>query len=165
MKKIFFVRHAKSDWSYGELGDFERPLNKRGKRDAPFMANLLYEKKVMPDLIISSPALRAYFTARIFAQTLNYPLEKIECTERLYDSSAGTYLEIINNLEEEISTVIIFGHNLELTTTVNMLGDKTISNVPTTGIVEIDFDVPAWKEIKPGNGQTVSFEFPKKYFK
>ncbi len=165
MRRIYFVRHAKSDWGYSELSDFERPLNKRGKHDAPFMANLLNQKNIKPDLIISSPALRAYFTARTFAEGLEYPLEKIECSEKLYDSSAGSYLELINNLDESLNCVMIFGHNPDLTTIVNLLGDKRIDNVPTTGVVEVEFPVQTWAEIEMGNGKTVSFEFPKKHKK
>ncbi len=129
------------------------------------MANLIAEKNVKPDLIISSPALRAYFTARTFADVLQYPLEKIVCSENLYDSSAAAYLETINGFSDDKETVLMFGHNPEITTIVNLLGNKTIGNIPTTGIVEMEFRKGNWAEIEINNGLTVSFEFPKKYLK
>ena len=165
MKKIYFVRHAKSDWGFSELTDFERPLNNRGRRDAPFMAELLNDKGVKPDLIISSPALRAYFTARIFARTFDLPPEKLLCSENLYESSAGAYLQLINELNDKFNVVMIFGHNPALTSIVNLLGSKSIDNVPTTGIVGIEFPLDAWDKIEMNSGKTVLFDYPKKHFK
>ena len=165
MKKVYFVRHAKSEWGYSELSDFERPLNKRGKHDAPFMAELLGKKGVSPDLIVSSPALRAYYTARTFARGLNYPPEKLQCSETLYEASAGAYLQLVNELDNNLNVVMLFGHNPDLTTIVNLLGDKQIENVPTAGVVEIEFPFDNWQEIEINTGKTVSFEFPKKYLR
>ena len=85
MKTLYLVRHAKSSWKYPNLDDFERPLNKRGRKNAPFMGKVLKELKVSPDLIISSPANRAAMTARIIAGKINYPLENILYSETIYE--------------------------------------------------------------------------------
>src|SRR3990172_9356587 len=98
MKTLYLVRHAKSSWKDVGLSDFERPLNKRGKKDAPFMAKLLRQQKIKPDLIISSPANRASATARIFCETLNYPFEDLLLEPRLYEASSHEILEIVKDI-------------------------------------------------------------------
>ena len=163
MKKLYLVRHAKSSWKQPELSDFERPLNKRGKRDAPFMGNILNEKGIMPDLIISSPAVRAYTTARIIAEEIGYPPEKIETNEDIYEASAGEILDIINGIEDHNNTVMIFGHNPGFTSLSNYLSGKFIDNIPTCGISIIEFDVDKWEDVVLNGGKLISFEFPKKY--
>ena len=87
MKTLYLARHAKSSWKYPDLDDFERPLNKRGRRNAPFMGKILKNLKVTPDLITSSPANRAAMTARIMADIIKYPLEKIRYSENIYEFS------------------------------------------------------------------------------
>jgi phosphohistidine phosphatase len=164
MKTLYLIRHAKSSWDYPELTDFERPLNKRGKRDAPYMGQLLADMKVKPELIISSPALRAYYTARIIAGRIGYPFDEIETAESIYKSDAGELIELIQLVEDEYNSLMLFGHNPALTQTSNYLSDKHLDNIPTCGIVCIEFKTETWKEIKPDNGKFVFFEYPKKYF-
>ena len=91
MKTLYLVRHAKSSWKYPNLDDFERPLNKRGRKSAPFMGKILKKLKVAPDLIISSPANRTAMTARIIADMINYPLEKIRYSESIYEFSENFF--------------------------------------------------------------------------
>ncbi len=165
MKKVIFVRHAKSSWSYPELTDFERPLNKRGRRDAPFMGKLLLQKGWKPEIIVSSPALRAYFTARLMARELEYPLRDIVSTEDLYEASASDFLRVINNMDEKFSSVMLVGHNPGITLTVNLLSDRTIENIPTAGVAVVGFRLASWREIELHMGSLLEFEFPKKYFK
>ncbi len=165
MKQMIFVRHAKSSWDYAELSDFERPLNKRGRRDAPFMGKLIYKLGFKPQLIISSPALRAYFTARIIAREIEYPLNKLVANEDLYEATASDFLRIINNLDEKLTTVMLVGHNPGITLTVNLLGDKQIENIPTTGVAVLKFNLNSWEEIELHTGSLMAFEFPKKYLK
>jgi len=163
MKKLYLVRHAKSSWKYTDLRDFERPLNKRGERDAPFMGKLLAEDDVMPDLIISSPAVRALSTAKKIASELGYPVEKIETHKRLYESDTDDYLNVITRVPDEVETLMIFSHNPGLTILNNFLCDKRIDNIPTCGIVNIKIKIKHWKDIDFEKGQLISFDYPKKF--
>jgi len=162
MKKLYLIRHAKSDWSNPSLDDFDRPLNKRGKKNAPLMGRVLRKKNVHPNLIISSPAYRARETTRKIAKKIKYQNE-IMYNEYLYEASLKTILEIVNFIEDENDEVFIVGHNPAL----NMLAFYLIEfneNLPTAGILEIEFDCNSWREAKKNNAKFVSFEYPKKYY-
>lgn len=162
MKKLYLVRHAKSDWSNPSLDDFDRPLNQRGKKNAPFMGKILKKKKIKPDLIISSPAYRARETARKIAKKIRY-LDEIMYNEHLYEASLKEILEIVTFIEDEYDEVFIVGHNPSL----NMLAFYLIDfneNIPTTGILEIEFNSQTWREISKKNAKFVSFEYPKKNY-
>lgn len=165
MKRLYLVRHAKSSWDNPDFSDFDRQLNKRGKRDAPFMGKLLKKENVKPDLIYSSPALRAITTALIFADELDYPKKKIVESRNIYESGIKELEEIVQKIPEEHKSVLIFGHNPALTSFANHLGNKFIDNVPTCAVVGIEFDVKSWKQVEHAAGKTFMFEFPKKYFK
>lgn len=165
MKRLFLIRHAKSSWDEEGLADFERPLNKRGKRDAPFMASLLKKEKIKPDLIISSPAVRALSTAEKFAEEFEYPPDKIILEKSIYLSGLKELESIVQSIPDKHSTVFIFGHNPALTNYANHLGSKIIDNIPTCGIVGLEFKGKNWREVERGSGKTFLFEFPKKYFK
>lgn len=164
MKRIFLIRHAKSSWDESGISDFERPLNKRGNRDAPFMASLLKKENVKPDLIISSPAKRAITTAEIFADELDYSLKKILTEISIYESGIKELETIVQSIPGENKTVLLFGHNPTLTFYANHLGDKFITNIPTCGIAGIELKVNSWPEVEWGKGKVFLFEFPKKYF-
>ena len=163
MKKLFLIRHAKSSWEDTSLADFDRPLNKRGKKDAPFMGSILYKQGVKPDLILSSPAKRAYSTAKKIAKELNYSVEKIEKSKKIYLSSPAALLDIITKQKEYIQTLLLFGHNPELTELVAQLCNEHIDNVPTCGIVCISFDVEQWNLINKSNSKFEYFDYPKNY--
>ena len=162
MKTLYLVRHAKSYWGDQSLADFDRSLNKRGKRDAPFMGKVLKEMEVAPDLIISSPAKRAKKTALEIAETLNYPSKKIVFKEELYDASSNDILSIVKNIDENILTAMIFGHNPGLTYLNNYISNKYIDNIPTTGIVALNLEVK-WSEIDKYSCKQLFFEYPKLY--
>lgn len=161
MKTLYLGRHAKSSWDYSELSDFERPLNKRGRRDAPFMGNLFREIKLLPNLIISSPALRAYYTARTIAEEIGYPLEELETSEIIYEGDSGDLIELIQSVDDEVDSLMIFGHNPTLTLTHNYLCDKRIDNIPTCALTAIEFDIDGWEEVE--SGRHLFFEYPKKH--
>lgn len=163
MKKLYLVRHAKSSWDNTHLEDHERPLNSRGERDAPFMANLLKEQIELPDLIISSTAKRAFITAEIFAEVFGTEHNKLIKDENLYNAPTYKLMEIINNIPDEFSNVMIFAHNPGLTMLANHIGDNYIDNIPTCGFLEIDFNLNSWKEIENNLGKIIKFEYPKKY--
>ena len=163
MKRLFLIRHAKSSWKHHELEDFDRPLNGRGKRDAPFMGQWLRDQGVKPDLIVSSPAVRALTTARKMAQELGYPLGQIREDHRIYEASTGTLLRVVRELPEHADIALLFGHNPGFTWLANDLTGEDLENVPTAGIVHVNFELKTWSEVDKGTGRMISFDFPKKY--
>src|ERR1035437_1678008 len=110
MKTLYLIRHAKSSWDNHDISDFERDLNHRGKQDATLMAKIIRQKKIKPDLIISSPAVRAINTANIFAGILDYPVEKIEANEKLYDAGLKELTDVVRNIDDDKTNVMLFGH-------------------------------------------------------
>ncbi|SMP86242.1 phosphohistidine phosphatase [Epsilonproteobacteria bacterium SCGC AD-308-O04] len=161
MKKLYIIRHAKSSWKDTSLGDYDRPLNKRGKKDAPFMAKVLKEKNISPDAIISSPAKRAKTTAQIFAKEINFT-KPVVYNKNIYEADGAELKHVITLLKDKVKTVFIFGHNPGL----NMLVENFLEfdeNIPTCGIVELEFDCKKWSEISSKNVKLISFDYPKKH--
>jgi phosphohistidine phosphatase len=163
LKTLYIIRHSKSSWDNQSMNDFDRPLNDRGKKNAPFMAIKLKEKGINPDLIMTSNAKRALKTAGIFAETLNYSEKKIEEDQTLYHASVQTLLKTVCKIKDVHAIVFLFGHNPGLTDFANYLTNGNIYNIPTTGIVKINFDVDSWKEVSRGNGMLSMFDYPKNY--
>ncbi|MGQ9798603.1 MAG: SixA phosphatase family protein [Ignavibacterium sp.] len=164
MRQLILIRHAKSSWSNPSLDDFDRPLNKRGKRDAPFMAKLLFEKKIHPQLIISSPAKRTKLTAVEFANQFGIGNDDIQWNSKLYLASLTTLLRILKQLDNNIKTVFLIGHNPGLTDLQNFLCKEEIDNIPTCGIVSMKSD-KKWSEISSKDFELDFFEYPKRYLK
>lgn len=163
MKTLYLVRHAKSSWKNPSLRDYERPLNRRGKRDAPFMGDKLRQRGIKADAMVSSPARRAKKTAQIIAEKLQFPGGKINYLDRIYDADDSDLLEIIQHQPKKVEVMMLFGHNPEFTDLANELSNSHIDNVPTTGIVCINFDVEKWEEVDYGKGRLVFFDYPKNY--
>ncbi|WOE70328.1 histidine phosphatase family protein [Hydrogenimonas thermophila] len=162
MRELFILRHAKSSWDDPSLADFDRPLNSRGKEDAPLMGEHLAKLGVKPDIIVSSPAKRAKKTAKIVAEQLGFNPEKIEFRETIYEASPQSLLYLVCQFPENAKRVMLVGHNPGLTELANILGDITIENIPTTGVVGIAFDTSKWEEACRMKGHTILFDFPKK---
>jgi phosphohistidine phosphatase len=160
-KTLIFMRHAKSDQSIVGLKDFDRPLNNRGLGDAPRMGRRLHEIGVKPDLIISSPALRAQTTAEYVAEQVNYELDAILYDPEVYEASVRSLLVVVNNIPDKYNTVMIFGHNPTHTYLAEYLTKEVIGNIPTAGAVCIDFELDSWKLVSEGTGKMKWFEFPK----
>jgi len=163
MKLLCLVRHAKSDWANDDLPDIDRPLNARGYRDAHFMGELLGKRGFKPELLLSSPAVRALSTALIFARKLQYSANEIKINERLYESGASAYTSAIAALPEKLNRVILFGHNPTITAVAAELSGIPFDNVPTTGIVCVKFDAPSWGNAVEKSGGLEFYEFPKKH--
>ena len=161
MKTIVFIRHAKSSWKFPELTDFERPLNKRGKRDAPEMALRLSNLNIQPDLIVSSSAVRAKMTAIYFAELLDYPISSIQEKIEIYGASASDVFDILSTLEDKYNTVIIFGHNPTFTTIANHFSNVLIENVPTCGMCGIQFSTKKWSNFTESTPKFLFFDYPK----
>jgi phosphohistidine phosphatase len=164
LKRIYLVRHAKSSWSNPELRDFDRPLNKRGKYDAPFMAGLLKEKGIHPEIIVSSPAKRAFATAIFFAEVLGYPAENIIQDSNLYEAGVKDILKVISLINENIWNIMIFGHNPGLTDAANFITGSHIDNIATSGVVSCISDREHWNKISEKSCILEFFEYPKKYY-
>jgi phosphohistidine phosphatase len=161
LKILILVRHAKSSWKDASLADRDRPLNKRGKRDAPEMGRRLAARGAAPDLIVSSPAARALATARIIAEAVGYPVDAIREDERLYLASPAELLEAIRDLDDGYDRVFLFGHNPGLTELVNELSEPAVDNVPTCGLVELRLAAERWADVSPDTVRRVSFDTPK----
>jgi len=165
MKRLYIIRHAKSSWANNQLSDFDRPLNDRGNRDAPIIGEVLKNKKVKPDLVISSSAKRALTTAKILSDIIGYPIENIEESYEIYETTTQNLLDVVNDIDDINNSVILFGHNPGFTRLANLLGDKYIENLPTCAVAEIELDVDSWEDVGIDSGKLVSFEYPKKYNK
>jgi len=162
MKMLYLIRHAKSDWSNLFLRDFDRPLNERGEFSAPLMGDHLMKKGIKPDLILSSPALRAKTTAVIIAEKLSSPLNAILYVPSLYESDVDTILSLIRTTSEDIETLFIVGHNPELTECANLITQAEIENIPTCGVVEMRLKENSWDRIGINSAELVSLDTPKK---
>ena len=163
MKTLYIIRHAKSSWDDPVENDFNRPLNDRGRRDAPRMGKRLKEKNLTPDLIITSPAKRALSTCQVIAEILRFPAQNIRLEPSLYHANADQILKIIHSIDDKHDVVLLFGHNPGITDFSNELRDdkKFIDNVPTCGVVGFVSTVNRWAEIEFGKANLILFDFPK----
>ena len=155
-KTLYIARHAKSSWDDATLSDFERTLNKRGKRDAPCMAELLKDKGIKPELILSSPAMRAKTTAKYYHEVLG---GELRLDERIYEASLMSLIYLVQESLEKVDSLMIVGHNPGLTALNDRLTNKSIYNIPTAAVVGIEFE----DEIAPYKGKQLFYEYPKKY--
>jgi phosphohistidine phosphatase len=161
MKTLYIVRHAKSDKDNPKMEDIDRPLNQRGYADAHAMASKINDTRRNPELIISSPAVRALTTALIFARKFKYDPRKVILEETIYETGTKEYLKIIAGISNEINTAMIFGHNSTITMLVNKLTDPFTDHVPTCAVTAISFPVDDWKEVAMIQGKLVLYDFPK----
>jgi len=162
MKTLILIRHAKSSWKNPGLPDRLRPLNKRGKRDAPVMGERLAERGIEVDRVITSPATRALATAEVITGEIGFPWEDIIVDERLYLADASEILEVIQGLDDHLDCVMCFGHNPGLTALVNHFSPYQIDNMPTCGVIELRFDAATWALVGEFEPIEVDFDYPKK---
>lgn len=155
---LILVRHAKSDWAEPGLIDFDRPLNKRGRKDAPAMAQRLLDRKVPVDGIVSSPAVRAATTAACFAETLQL---KPEYISELYLAGPEVLFQIVSSLSYTLNRVIIVSHNNGLTDFANMLTNARIDNIPTCGVFAVKVDCTSWEQFREAKKGFLFFDYPK----
>lgn len=163
MKILYLIRHAKSDWSIGHLSDIDRPLNERGYGDAHKMSLILKEKKVFPDLIISSPAVRAISTALIFCRTLNYDPKTILINKNLYNTSVKDYLKSISEINDQHNIVFLFGHNPTITNTANTLTNAMTEEMPTCAIAGMQSEAENWEAFSKNINGLTYFDIPKNH--
>jgi phosphohistidine phosphatase len=160
-KQLLLIRHAKSDWGSASLTDFNRPLNRRGNTNAPEMAERMVKQRIVPQLIVSSPAVRALTTARYFAKTWHIQSEDIVEEKAIYEANIKTLLTVVNQLDDQFEQIALFGHNPGLTDLANYLSNGHIYNMPTCSVVIIEFPFESWKEISSDTGKIVLFDYPK----
>lgn len=165
MKKIYFIRHAKSSWKDETIDDFERPLNSRGKRDVAFMGKRLKMFEVKPDIIYTSPAVRAQKTAKELVKEMDYDKKKIKTIDTLFESSYEHYMELIHATDDQYASIFIIAHNPTITEVGERLSGAILSNIPTCAIVCISFEVESFKDISEESGHILFFDYPKKHFK
>jgi phosphohistidine phosphatase len=161
MKTLYIVRHAKSSWEYEGIEDIDRPLKKRGIKDAHLMSKVLSKLVSRPDVFFYSSANRALHTAVIFCENFEYPLSNLKIRRQLYSFSDGYLVKTVRALDDGFSSAIIFSHDHGINTFVNKFGNKPLTHVPTCGVVGIQFEEKHWKNIK--KGKTILTEFPKNH--
>jgi len=159
MKQLIITRHAKSDWGDAGLSDFDRPLNKRGRQDAPDMAKRLMAKGVVPDAIVSSDALRAKSTASLFNKTLKIS-DGTTLKHEIYHAPVKDLLMVINTLNDQWQTVMLVGHNPGLSELVGYLSGNDIELV-TSAQAAVAFEFESWAHVSKDTGKLLWHDFPK----
>lgn len=147
-RHLILIRHSKSSWADLGMRDFDRPLKKERTDDAKEMAKHLKKLSLQPDLIICSSALRTKQTVEYFCGPLKYDFNKIVFDMRLYESSAAEYMQVVREVDEKTETLVLVGHNPSITDFVNLFLKNTIYEVPTTGVIWLEFESADW-EIYP----------------
>jgi phosphohistidine phosphatase len=162
MKLLTILRHAKSSWADTSLKDRDRPLNKRGKRDAPMMAERINRAGIRPSLILSSPAVRAWSTAKAVAREITYPIEFLQREPDMYMANLQTLIHVIGNQDNGFNSILIVGHNPGLTDLANFLVPGLTDNIPTCGMVTVRIAADNWNLREAEEIELVSYDYPKK---
>jgi len=160
-KILYLVRHAKSSWKDESLSDINRPLNKRGQRNSPVMGKRMLEQGHLPELIIASPANRAFSTARNLARELDFDESEIVVDEDLYFSGARGMQGVLKKVDDSYSKVMMVGHNPTMTYFMNQLANTNVFNMPTCAIAIIGFDMASWAELASTEGELLGYGYPK----
>jgi len=161
MKTLVIVRHSKSGWKDMNLSDYDRPLNKRGKKDAELMSFELTKKNMLIDFLLSSSSKRTILTSEYFMDKIS--IHEHEFFDGLYHAPSDLIYNSILKLKNEFKKVMIVGHNPGLTNIINLLTDLSLDNFPTSGIVIIEFNISFWNEVKPRLGKVKWMKFPKDF--
>jgi phosphohistidine phosphatase len=161
MKKLLLVRHAKSSWDDFSIRDFDRPLNDRGKKDAPEMAKRLLKKDIQIDAFVSSPAKRARKTAELFSKEYDQKKDYIMFIDELYLAAPPVFEQVIKDLDDKFDTVALFSHNEGITEFANRLTDVKTDNIPTCGIFAVKINTRHWKQFTAAQKEFWFFDYPK----
>jgi len=161
MKRLIMVRHAKSDWGDLTLKDFDRPLNKRGKENAPDMGNRLKNRHYYVDTIISSSSKRTKQTSKRVADAMGFDKDKIIWEDGLYHANSSKIREFIYTIDSDIESVMIVCHNTGITDFVNSLCGYVTDNLPTCGMVAFEIDCKKWKKFDEADKKLVFFDYPR----
>lgn len=161
-KQLLLIRHAQAEQPNSVQKDFERELNASGIADASRMGRLLAQKRIQPDVVISSPAHRAKATVELIADQLKFEYARILFDQDIYEGTVRKLMQLINGLAEETACVLVFGHNPHLTYLAEYLTRQDIGNLPTCGIVAISFQDKKWSEVSGALGKMEWLEYPDK---
>lgn len=161
MRHLTLIRHAKSSWKNPGLADYDRPLNKRGRKNAPLMGSRFTARSISFDAIFSSSAKRTIETTRLISEEINFPLHRVIFSSRIYESDCSSLFQYVSQIEDTYVDVAIVGHNPTLCELINFLSVEKISRLPTCGIGRIRFEVERWSNIGEEVGELVLFDYPK----
>lgn len=159
MKKLVIIRHAKATHETGYI-DFERPLTPNGTRDAAIMAGRLKENGQVPQMLVSSPALRTISTANIFSQHLNLPAA--EEIKGIYEADRDDLAEIVSEFPDNIDSIGLVGHNPGLGQLLYYFSGEA-PDVPTCAVAVIEFDTTVWASVTSNGGKLIYYDFPKNH--
>lgn len=160
MKNLYLIRHAKSSWDDAKVTDLDRPLNEKGHQDAKLMSAFLYSQNIIPDLMISSPANRALSTCNYFATAFGYYPTKILQHKDIYEALPNDLYKIIHQLENQLSTVLIFGHNPSISYFLDEFINDYIPEVSACGIIHFRMTTGDWQNFNPNNAKFVAMWEP-----
>ncbi|RAK68275.1 SixA phosphatase family protein [Hymenobacter edaphi] len=163
MKILYLMRHAKSSWNFDGLSDKERPLNNRGRTDAPQMGQALAARNLQLDLLVSSPAVRALSTAALVAKELNYPPERIQVLDGVYEADLDRLVGLVQELPDEANSVLLVGHNPTITDTVNYLSPSAVHEMTTAAVVCLHFQTDRWADVHRHNAELYFVDSPKNH--
>lgn len=161
MKDLLIIRHAKSSWAQEGLEDHERPLNGRGDKAASQIGRRLARRGLVPERLVVSSAVRAQHTAGLLATAMGLDADAIVTDPRAYVADAEDWLDIIQELPDELQRVGIVGHNPALHELAAHLVDLRVGKFPTAAVVHASFEVDRWREVARGTGTCVDFDYPK----
>ena len=161
MKTLYLLRHAKSSWNFDELSDQERPLNDRGRDDAPMMGKALAKRHIRPDIMVSSPAVRAMSTAVLVAREMQFSHDKIAIEPGIYGADVEELLAIIRGLPDAANSALLVGHNPTITETVNGLSPSPLTEMPTEAVVCLRFECARWAEVSKVNAEFYFYDYPR----
>jgi phosphohistidine phosphatase len=156
-KTLYLVRHAKSDWTTGEA-DFDRPLNKRGYRDAPRMGQRLKDREAIPGIIVCSPARRAKETMEL----LNLGAGQLTFDDNIYEGGISDLLEIVRSLDDTYESAMLIGHNPGMSWFASQLTGERIDNMPTCAIVTVRIRSKHWKKALSADAELLDLDYPKR---
>ena len=161
MKTLILVTHAKSSWDVAGLPDFDRPLNERGKKDAPEMAKRLKDHGVKVDLFVSNPAKRAKKTAKYFAEEFGTKKDDIVLIDELYAANVATFKKVVSNFKDSDKTVVLFSHNPDITEYANSLTNVRVDDMATCAMFAVQAETDKWTEFENAEKKFLFFDYPK----
>ena len=161
-KSLLLIRHAKSSWEDFSQKDFDRPLNERGKKNAPIMAKRIHkEMRVTLDAIISSPAKRAFATAKFFAKEFNIKKENFFEEPELYEPSIENFFKVAAGIDDNYKTAALFSHNPGISVFANLLTNMRIDDMPTCAVFALQIQTDSWKNFRAAEKEFWFFDYPK----
>jgi len=161
VKQILIIRHAKSSWAQTGQEDFDRPLNERGQKDAPMMAQRMLDRGISINAFIASTANRAFTTAGYFAEAYGISGKEVTGIKKLYHAYPPVFYEVISAIDNSIDTVAIFAHNPGITMFVNELTQTQIDDMPTCSIFAVKTDIGSWRDFEKGKKEFWFFDYPR----